>query len=451
MTPAGPLPTIVPVVEGQIVPVASGRRWLAGASIVWLVVTFPLLTFPEMLWPDGRLVAAGVAIVTAALAVALLAGWRPFDYLTALLVALVALGWMRVSGEKEALTHFSGVAVGLLAMAVVATWCTTRQRLGWGALVFLLAGLTALTLGLAGTTTAPFKLIALHPSSLPELKLGLPGLPANGWVNPNALGGTALMIVPLAVAMLLVPGGQGLARSLRVLAGTTALVGVAAIIIGQARTVWLATWLTAMVGVLWSVRNRRRRLVLAAAILAAPVLFLAAIRGSDAVAPERIWSEGRFAFAFRAEYVWAQGIEQLRTSPWLGIGLNHFRHVYQSPQWVREGVRESAHAHNIWLQTALDIGLVGLAGYVALLAALLRLSIGAVRDRRGFERQIALGCSLGILGVHLFGIADAVSLGARVGLFQWVAAGFLLAVSRPAASAGAAPVDRGAVVSCAPS
>jgi hypothetical protein len=69
-----------------------------------------------------------------------------------------------------------------------------------------------------------------------------------------------------------------------------------------------------------------------------------------------------------------------------------------------------------------------------------------VRETDGLPRRLALGSALGIIGVHLFGIADAVSLGARVGLFQWLSAGFILAAatSLPGRSprAEAVPADR---------
>jgi O-antigen ligase len=117
--------------------------------------------------------------------------------------------------------------------------------------------------------------------------------------------------------------------------------------------------------------------------------------------------------------------------------LNHFRHVYRAPDWMREGTRESAHAHNIWLQTALDLGLVGLVLYVAVLALLLRRAAAVARADSDTARRLALGSALGLVGVHLFGMADAVSLGAKVGLFQWILAGFILAASHLARPAGA--------------
>ena len=85
-----------------------------------------------------------------------------------------------------------------------------------------------------------------------------------------------------------------------------------------------------------------------------------------------------------------------------------------------------AHAHNILLQTALDIGLVGLAAYVGLLALLLVRADQAARGDNRFAARVAAGAGLSLIGVHLFGLGDAVSLGAKVGLFQWIAAGLVL-------------------------
>jgi hypothetical protein len=38
-------------------------------------------------------------------------------------------------------------------------------------------------------------------------------------------------------------------------------------------------------------------------------------------------------------------------------------------------------------------------------------------------RHVAAGAGLSIVGIHFFGLADAVALGAKVGLFQWISPG----------------------------
>ena len=60
--------------------------------------------------------------------------------------------------------------------------------------------------------------------------------------------------------------------------------------------------------------------------------------------------------------IWGDGIEALRSSPWIGIGFDFFRHSGYSTIVVWPAlVVGHPHAHNFFLQTALDVGLIGLA------------------------------------------------------------------------------------------
>jgi putative inorganic carbon (HCO3(-)) transporter len=131
--------------------------------------------------------------------------------------------------------------------------------------------------------------------------------------------------------------------------------------------------------------------------------------------------------------IWGEALQALRVSPWFGIGLDYFRHSGYSPVFVfPDKIVGNPHAHNIFLQTALDVGLIGLASYVAIVAFVLRRAWEIVTARTGDEwvRYIGFGAALSIASVHLYGLLDAVALGAKVGLFQWLACGLVLAAWR---------------------
>ena len=97
--------------------------------------------------------------------------------------------------------------------------------------------------------------------------------------------------------------------------------------------------------------------------------------------------------------------------------------MYERGQW--DG--DVAHVHNIFLQTALDLGLFGLMAYVGLLVMLLVRADQASRGPSAFAGRTAAGAGLSLVVVHVFGLGDAISLGAKVGVFQWLAAGLVLA------------------------
>ena len=69
-------------------------------------------------------------------------------------------------------------------------------------------------------------------------------------------------------------------------------------------------------------------------------------------------------------------------------------------------------------------------GSLVMLRSFLRLGVdgGGVVNRRAFlGRLMAAGAALSLVAVHLFGLTDAIALGAKVGLFQWLCAGILIA------------------------
>jgi O-antigen ligase len=121
-----------------------------------------------------------------------------------------------------------------------------------------------------------------------------------------------------------------------------------------------------------------------------------------------------------ATRVWADDL-------WLGIGLNDFRHVYASAQGLGN---TAAHAHNVFLQTGLDVGLIGLLAYCFVFGFLLVRADQAFRGPVAIARPIAIGAACSLIAVHLFGLADAVPLGAKIGVLQWMAGGLVLGAWR---------------------
>jgi len=87
-----------------------------------------------------------------------------------------------------------------------------------------------------------------------------------------------------------------------------------------------------------------------------------------------------------------------------------------------------AHAHNVFLQTALDVGIPGLIAYVALLIVATLMCWQTYRDGDPLAQRIALGLWGNLVAIHLFGLTDAVALGAKIGLFLWWSLGMIAAL-----------------------
>lgn len=397
----------------------------------------PILLFPQVVPAQARtMVVVAATVASFAAALVLLRPSPAIAALAAVLSGALIVGWTRASSAPASLSHFSGTGCGLLAFALVPRWCDDARRLRQVLGLFLVISLCVLILGAIGAAPPYAKL--LRPDDfvkLPQFRLGLAGLPKSGYVNDNALGGTAMLVVPLAGAGLFagIRGGGG--RAIAFLAGVTAALAVFVVYFTQSRSAWLAGWAVLAALALrfgHGGRNRAIAILLLIAISAVGVVALAFshwaqyARARDPNVVDRIESARMSAdYRFR---IFRQGMDRLHDAPWLGIGLNRFREVYVPA--AGDPAVDVVHAHNVFLQTALDVGLVGLGAYGGLLVILL---VQADRSARGpslVAAATAAGGGLSLVAAHVFGLGDAIALGAKAGLLQWSAAGIVLGAAR---------------------
>ena len=393
--------------------------------------------FPDVLPQAWRLTAVTVATLAALVIAATLARDWPRAARSGFWIfigTVAASWWLEPAHDALGLRHFAGIGVGVLAAALCAAWCSTERRLFAGATALAGAAAAILVVGLAGTTINTDKFLGVIrspamglPAALPGIKLGLPGLEDTGHVNANALAGTAILLLPVCAGLAASALRSRPRRRVALLAGgISAALAALTLTLTLSRTALLAAPLTAIVLALrW---RRRRWWILGGIALVAGAAYLGALksRAADPYDFEQGLILTHRQYRVRAA-VWNDGIERLRDKPWLGVGINQFHKI--TPTTDNFGNRSLPHVHNVVLQVALDVGLVGLTGYALLFGTVLWLA-----DRRarapGAAATIAAGAGLSLVAVHFFGIADTIALGAKVGLFQWWCAGLVIAAGR---------------------
>ncbi len=407
---------------------------LSRVLLVALVLMAPVLLLPAAgSWVS--LTMPWLALAAAVAATLYLPG-RRYRVLIPWLIASIGVAWIGTPwSDPSALRHFGGIAFGMLVMTTVALACDSEDRLQLAVLLFCLGAAGVLVLGVMSTSVASGKLVSIVLSN--PLRLGLPGLGESGLVNTNGLGGTAVMLAPAGFTLMLFPGlDVRHARLLKGVGGLLAVTALAVLLVSQSRSAWAAALLTLMTLGLRVGSWRVRAYALAAALLgiAAVTAGVWASYGDQfqSVVESTVRSGGH-----RTE-LWRAALAQLQDSPWLGIGIDQFRQlelpkptrfVMDAPFW------QSPHPHNTFLQVAVDLGPFGVVAYAALIGVLLRDAARAARGPRSLPACVAVGMGLSIVAVHWFGVADAIALGAKVGLFQWFAAGLVIAAwqlqSRP--------------------
>jgi putative inorganic carbon (HCO3(-)) transporter len=400
-------------------------------AAVFLSLVAPVLMFPRLVGSLNAWVAMAAALVAMIVAVRLLAEVdRVLAWCAAALAVTAVAGFVRSPLVLDSLSHFSGLGLGLLTMATVAVWCHRRQRLAVGVLLVMIFGLAVLTVGFRSTTYGSKGVLSGTPGApLTAARANLPlqSLHSRLEVNPNALAATAMLLLPIAVAVTWPPPRRGRLRRVVPVAGlVTAATALTILALMESRSTLVAA---AVVAWVWSRRWFSTRTWWLCGVMAIVVASVAGLGMWSTVSrSEQVVR----ALSGRAD-IWAAGWEGLRSSPWLGIGFDYFRHSGLALQPYPPNLLVGApHAHNIFLQTALDIGLFGLACYLAIIGIVLRRA-SALLSSGGDDvwvRAVGLGAALSLVSVHVFGLLDAIPLGAKVGLFQWLACGLILAAWR---------------------
>ncbi|MGL1832734.1 O-antigen ligase family protein [Rhodocyclaceae bacterium SMB388] len=271
------------------------------------------------------------------------------------LVATLLVAWPR--GNLEPPTHLSAAAsLAKLWLFPLFAWYLRgeRQRV-WTALALALAGFVIGRL-LAIDLDDPLR----TPSFDTRPGFGLPTL-AFAQYAATALIGLYLL------APRVLRAGSHLRRALGLAAWLT-LVGLAllALLMAQARMVWMSTG-AILIALSWAIRGRvaDRRVVLALSILMIVAITLLSTRferlGHEvetyALLLRGDWSEIGYGSAGLRFHAWGYGLELWLQRPWLGWGPGAARELLATHPDVHLHVLP--HFHNIYVELAVGIGLLG--------------------------------------------------------------------------------------------
>lgn len=422
---------------------AAGRLAgvLAWAEIVVLALVAPLLLFPRPV----------TALAVLVLAAVWAARWRRLGALSVptlydrpllALALLLPLALLPVVDWSLAAPKLGGLLLGVACVYALANTLSTPGRVE-GAVRLTAAGLGAglVGVGLLGTALPASKVVVLTAvqARLPRLLSGVVQGTERGSIHANEVAGALTLLLPLTAALLLTRGRPERPwRWLAWRAGLLALMTAELAVLGltQSRS-GLAGTAAGLFGVAvwWLVLERRGWLRRAAAIaLGAVAVATAGFGGRAAITWSQSPDPGLSSFPSRIE-LWSTGLTMLRDFAVTGIGLGQFSVVLQTlyPPFFFGSEMYVPHAHNVFLQLGLDFGLPGAAAVLVLFAACFRGLARAVRaaSTPGL-RAAGVGLLCGIAGFLVFGLTDAIALGARGALPLWILLGLSAALARVA-------------------
>ena len=338
--------------------------------------------------------------------------------LALLFVLAVLLSYLFARDAEAARAGLRKVLNVVLLFYLILRLTTTRRRVELVVAAILIA--TCLSAGLAAWGAATGTPI-VAPEEGPG-RLRQAGGSADPTMSSHAMLAGAALGALLALR----------SRRWRALGGATTLLGAVGILLTYARSpalvgLVLAVWL------LYKQRASPRLPFVVAGILLVAIAAAAMMpatyweRLSALTDPDRDWTlKRRFGYH-------AIALDLLRDHPLLGVGPANYPSEYVDPRyrWVPGRTLEPRALHNLYLQVAVDHGLVGLACFGALLGCALR---GLRRLQRGDPEAAMLAEALEFaFAGFLLACVFAPALTAKN---TWILAGLAAALPR---AAGAAP------------
>ena len=444
---------------------------------VWLILAAPFLLFPSPSRTPALLVVPGLWIIA----------WltrreslprTPLNGTLLLLSLMVLVSLYATYSIAVSLPKVAGMVLGLGAFyAIVRSGQSPR---GWclSLCAFLAIGVGMAGFGLLGTRWL-FKVSFLTPivSRLPARITGLPG--AEEGLSANELAGALLWIVSVLItlsAWTLIQKRelQAMVGRARAMGLTISTVGVTLFVAGvlmltQSRSGYIGFAFGGLMLALFALPSRWRKFAEAGlAILVVLVVILVSTQGAQYVMHGLLGGAAADNPALSLDTlegrveVWSRALYGIQDFPFTGMGMNTFRRVVHVlyPLFLVGPDFDVAHAHNEFLQAALDLGIPGLIAFLALYISafwMLR-EIWRSADRvlpiadsqwpvsapdtlfaallfsPAALRALVLGFGGGLFAHMVYGMTDAVALGAKPGVLFWMLLGLVVALFEQARS-----------------
>jgi putative inorganic carbon (hco3(-)) transporter len=404
--------------------IPPNHTWLNGLSIGALLLLAPLFLFPSGLLPWLGL---GLVILLV-LARWTLIGRLPLSLLDIPLVYLfgMALLGLLISLDRSlSWPRFWSLLYGLIVFATLRRCLDPTRQAVWIAALLALAGLGLIGISLLGTDWSLVRLLDLPwlYDPLPTLIHGLPGsgVPrASDLFNPRWVGISLGLLAPVYLALL----SWRQHSWLRLLLGLAFLTSLAIVLLTQTPQALLGLLAGCFVVLVYLDRRFWVLLPLALLVLAGLFLWLGPRDLPNVLlSPDNPVGLG---IVLRLE-IWSHALAMLHDLPFTGIGLNTFPLVLSGfyPGYL---LGPEPHAHNLYLQTALDFGLPGLLALLIFLMFWLvqlihRLADPALQAGHPGYRLLLVGSLAGLVSYLVAGLFDALMLGAKPSFLAWAVLG----------------------------
>lgn len=371
--------------------------WLAGA-----VVLLSMLWSHLLLW---ALVGMGGLWLIRRWRLGIWTRRTPLDFSILILVFLLPITALVSTQPETTLLQSLRLLVGIAFFYAIVNWGQTIARLRLLLSSFLIANLGLILLAFFSVEWTTFKIPFIPPTFYERMAVLV-----EDTVNANVLAGSLIVLVPISLGIFFTPQKNHFSN-LRWLGGLLLAGNLMILLLTQSRSALIALAVVLVIFVLLRWRRGWYLLLSGFGISGLIVLFTwpAAMRWMYQV------SSGYLGIDERLE-IWSRGLLIVRDFPFTGIGMGSFSTVASRlyPFFSKEPETLS-HAHNLFLQIAVDLGIPGLIAWLSVVIILFWISwrLYDLGRKLGESQAQMLGlvflASLIALSVH--GLSDAVTWG----------------------------------------
>ncbi|MGZ9222581.1 MAG: O-antigen ligase family protein [Anaerolineales bacterium] len=385
---------------------------LAELDLFFVVVVVGLSTIVETFLPY----ALGIIIISALIR---WAGSGRLVYRTPMDFGIVLIGIMTVVTvlitTLPDLTYPQVIrlVIGIGLFYSIVSWASSVKKIEGTFLATVLFGVILAGAALISVQWVVDKLRFLNfafLTRLPEIILDR--------VHPNVMAGNLAIFVPFALGAALF-SGKHFSPAAKVCLGGLALAIGGVIVLTQSRGAFLAV----IVGVFILAWLRSVWVGVGLSVIGLAGLAYAYFSGFDFIrAYYWLVASGGDTLGIRME-IWSRALFMLHDFPFTGVGMGSFQDVMNMLYPLRPTPVEIGHAHQIFLQVAVDLGIPGLIGWGSCLLATFACAWDLFRKGRHLDswwmRTIGACVLAGMTAVVVHGLTDAVTWGTRASVIVW--------------------------------
>ena len=358
--------------------------------------------------------------------------WSRLAPFVGLLLFMLGLSLLITVSPETTLTQVQRVVLGLGACLAIRDWLRAPQT--WNKKRGYALGLVALGGALAAVSPVVVEWQGSKMASIipPALYRIFPLLVSDG-ANPNVMAGALLILFPLAVSLSLRwPAPQGKIAThwdtlLPITTGLCATLIFAMLVLTQSRGAWLATAIS-----MWLLANLRWRWLRPVSVLLVLLAGLMVLLRPVWLTPvfESLSTTGSISGSAERQEIWTHAWYMIQDFSFTGVGMGNFRRVNDLFYPLYIATPDAPHAHNLFLQVAVDLGIPGFLAWLGLFVHAFYVTVRAFAHPQGdWVRAIAAGLLVAQVAMSVHGLLDCVVWGVmRTALIVWLLWGLAYAL-----------------------